>query len=54
MEIFVAVDLNDTQIARMRELAGDDILHIHGCYDDGAELEPAFLACEVGLGNVQA
>jgi phosphoglycerate dehydrogenase-like enzyme len=51
MEIFVTADLNDGQIARLRELAGDDILHVHGCFDEDAEIEPAFAACEVGLGN---
>jgi phosphoglycerate dehydrogenase-like enzyme len=54
MEIFVTADLNDAQVARLRDLAGDDILHIHGCYDDDADLEPAFAASEVGLGNVPA
>ncbi len=54
MDIFVSTDLNDAQIARMRELAGDDVLHIRGCYDDGADLEPAFAASEVVFGNVPA
>jgi phosphoglycerate dehydrogenase-like enzyme len=52
MEMFVTADLNDRQIARLRDLADDDILHVHGCYDEDAEIEPAFAACEVGLGNV--
>lgn len=54
MEIFVSTDLNDTQIAHMREVAGDDVLHLHGCYDDDADLEQAFVTSEVVLGNVPA
>jgi phosphoglycerate dehydrogenase-like enzyme len=54
MEIFVSAELNGAQIARMQEVAGDDILHMHGYYDDGANLEPAFAASEVAFGNVPA
>lgn len=51
MQIFVAIDVTNAQLARLRELAGDDILHVHGLCDEQTELEPSFMDCEVTLGN---
>jgi len=52
MEIFISGDLNDAQIAALRGIAGGDVLHIHGCIDADASLEPSFPRCEVVHGNV--
>ncbi len=52
MEIFAFIDLNDKQIARLKEIAGNDRLHIHGYFDEGDIIEPAFLNSEVVFGNV--
>ena len=54
MEIFVCADLNAAQIARMREISGDDVLHVHGSCGDDADPDPAFAASEVVLGNAPA
>ncbi|WP_282608575.1 D-2-hydroxyacid dehydrogenase [Pelagibius sp. Alg239-R121] len=54
MEIFVSLDLNDRQAIRLREIAGEDKLHLHGCFDEGAPIEPSFRQCEVVLGNPPA
>lgn len=51
MEIFVCLDPNDCQAARLREIAGDDRVHLAGAQSDGAALAPAFANCEVVLGN---
>ncbi|MCP4750979.1 MAG: D-2-hydroxyacid dehydrogenase [Proteobacteria bacterium] len=52
MEIFAFIDLNDKQIARVREIAGSDRLHLHGWFAEGDVIEPAFPNSEVVFGNV--
>jgi glyoxylate/hydroxypyruvate reductase len=52
MEIFSFIDLNDKQITRMREIAGNDQLHIHGWFAEGNIIEPAFPNSEVVFGNI--
>jgi phosphoglycerate dehydrogenase-like enzyme len=54
MEIFVSGDLTETQVARLREDAGADTLHVHGYFSEDAGLEPSFANCEVVFGNVPA
>jgi phosphoglycerate dehydrogenase-like enzyme len=54
MDIFVALDLTDQQVARLRDICGADELHIHGCFSGDAGLEPSFASCEVVFGNVPA
>ena len=50
MEIYAICDLNGRQVGRLKELAGDDVLHLQGG-GDGAKLDPAFLQSEVVFGN---
>jgi phosphoglycerate dehydrogenase-like enzyme len=54
MEIFVSGDLTETQIARLRDSAGADTIHVHGYFFENASLEPSFANCEVVFGNVPA
>ena len=52
MEIFVCLDLTDGQAARLREIAGDDQVHLAGVQSDESALEPSFAGCEVVFGNL--
>ncbi len=54
MEIFTAIDLTEPQIARMHEIAGDDVVHPFGYFTARDPVEPSFLSCEVAFGNVPA
>lgn len=54
MEIFVSGDLTEAQVARLRDGAGADTVHVHDYFSEDAGLEPSFADCEVVFGNVPA
>jgi phosphoglycerate dehydrogenase-like enzyme len=52
MEILAFMDLNDRQVARVREITAGDHLHVHGWFAEGEVIEPAFSNSEVVFGNI--
>ena len=54
MEIFASGEFNDEQAARLKQIAGNDSIHIHGCFDMDTPRVPAFEQCEVMFGNPPA
>ena len=52
MEIFVAIDLTEDQAARLRDIAGPDVLHLCGEVQGDATVVPPFLGSEVAFGNL--
>ena len=52
MEIFVSLDLNESQIARLRDIAGVNAIQFHGEFTRDAPVEISFVSSEIVLGNV--
>lgn len=52
MEIFVAIDLTEDQAARLRDVAGADVLHLCGEIPGDATVAAPFLRAEVAFGNL--
>jgi len=52
MEIFASLDLTESQVARLRYVAGPDCLHLREPLAEDATLDPSFTASQVVFGNV--
>ncbi len=51
MEIFVCLDVNQAQVRFLRQIAGNDVIHIAGDCSKVVRPPPEFISCQIALGN---
>ena len=54
MNIFIFIELNATQLSRLRQISGDDNLCFCTSHNDKIHVDPSFVDCTVAFGNVPA